>query len=137
MIKVLADRCLSFDRGEKDNSGRLITAKTTIGFCELPDWVADDDYFKMAKKAGILKPFTASGESEAVLKESERLAAIRAEIKAEEERLAELKAEGKQPSKKELTKRFKERLDAAQDSNEAAAIVAEAAEAGITLSPEK
>lgn len=85
MIKVLADKVLAFDRGEKNGDGQVVTVKTNIGFCELPDWVAETDYFKAATKDGSLKAFTSPGESENVLKEQERLAAIKAEIKALEE----------------------------------------------------
>lgn len=85
-IKILADKVLAFDRGEKDRDGQVVTVRTSIGFCELPDWVAKTDYFKAATKDGSLKAFTAAGESENVLKEQEKLAAIRAEIKAMEEK---------------------------------------------------
>lgn len=85
MIKVLADKVLAFDRGEKNRDGQVMTVRTSIGFCELPDWVAETDYFKAATADGSLKAFTSPGESEAVLKEQEKLAAIKAEIAALEE----------------------------------------------------
>lgn len=86
MIKVLANKVLAFDRGEKDREGQLKKVKTNIGFCELPDWVAQTDYFKAATADGSLKAFTSPGESEAVLKAQEKLAAINAEIFAMEEK---------------------------------------------------
>lgn len=86
MIKVLANKVLAFDRGEKDKDGRLMTVTTKIGFCELPDWVGETDYFKAASADGSLKAFVSSADSEAVLKEQERLEAIRAEVAALEEK---------------------------------------------------
>ena len=85
-IKVLADKILAFDRGEKDREGQLIKVKTKIGFCELPDWVEKTDYYKLATADGSLKAFTSPGESEAVLKEQEKLAALKAEVAAMEEK---------------------------------------------------
>lgn len=86
MIKVLADKILAFDRGEKDKKGHLVTVKTKIGFCELPDWAAETDYFKAAIAEGSLKPFQSSGDSEAVLKAQEKLTALKAEIADLEEK---------------------------------------------------
>jgi hypothetical protein len=71
MIKMLSDKVFAFDRGEKNNKGQLIRHKTVIGFCELPDWVATTDLFKMAVKEGSLKPFTDSSKSESKLKQQE------------------------------------------------------------------
>ena len=85
MIKVLADKVLAFDRGEKNGDGQVVSVKTNIGFCELPDWVAETDYFKAATKDGSLKAFTQPGEPEAVLKQQEKLAALKAEVAALEE----------------------------------------------------
>jgi hypothetical protein len=48
MIKVLANKVLAFDRNEKTKTGELIQEKTKIGFCSLPDWVGETDYFKLA-----------------------------------------------------------------------------------------
>lgn len=95
MIKVLADQVLAFDNGEKDRTGKLIQVKTTIGFCELPDWVEDHEYFQMAKKAGIIKPFKDSSRSEDVLKDMERKQALEAEIKELEEKRDMLAEVGK------------------------------------------
>jgi len=86
MVKVLANKVLAFDRGEKDRDGRLVTEKTKIGFCELPDWVAGTDYFKAAVADGSIKEFTSASESETVLKEMEKLEAIKAEIATLEEK---------------------------------------------------
>jgi hypothetical protein len=85
-IKVLADKCLAFDRGEKDGQGKLVRAITKIGFNELPDWVEGTDYYKAAVNEGSLKPFGSSGESETVQKEQEKLQALKDEIKALEEK---------------------------------------------------
>jgi len=84
-IKVLANKVLAFDQGEKNREGQVVSVKTNIGFCELPDWVAETDYFKAATLDGSLKAFTSPGEPEAVLKEQEKLAALKAEIAALEE----------------------------------------------------
>lgn len=85
-MKVLADKILGFHNGEVDNHGNLIIHKTKIGFCELPDWVEKTDYFKLAKKDGSIKPFENSASSEDVLKEQEKLQALRDEIKSLEEK---------------------------------------------------
>ena len=100
MIKVLADKILAFDRGEKDKEGHLVRVKTKIGFCELPDWVAKTDYYKLAIAEGSLKSFVSSGESEEVLKAQEQLTAIRAEIASLEEK-KELMAPNKNKKTKE------------------------------------
>lgn len=85
-IKVLADKVLEFDRGELDGKGKLITVRTKIGFNELPDWVGKTDYYKAAAKEGSLKSFTSASQSEEVLKEQEKLAALKAEVAALEEK---------------------------------------------------
>lgn len=85
MIKVLADKVLGFHNGDKDQKGNLIIYKTKIGFCELPDWVQKTNYYKAAIKDGSLKPFQNATSSEDVLKEQEKLQALRDEIKAAEE----------------------------------------------------
>ena len=85
-IKILANKVLAFDRGERDKEGQLIKEKTKIGFCELPGWVAETDYFKLAVSDGSIKSFTSSSEDETVLKGQERLAAIKAEIAELEEK---------------------------------------------------
>lgn len=89
MIKVLADAVLAFDRGERDRDGRLIRVKTKIGFSELPDWVEDTEYFKMAVASGVLKPFNSSAES----RDMERHEALKKEIAALEEKKASLQSE--------------------------------------------
>lgn len=95
MIKVLADKVLGFHNGDLDSKGNLIIVKTKIGFCELPDWVAETDYFKAATKDGSLRPFESANSSEAVLKEQEKLQALRDEIKALEEKRDLLNISGK------------------------------------------
>lgn len=54
-IKVLANKCLKFDRGEHDAKGNLMVEKTQIGFCTLPDWVGSTQYFKDAIDDGSLQ----------------------------------------------------------------------------------
>lgn len=85
-IKVLADKVLAFDRGEHDRNGVLIQERTKIGFNTLPAWVEKTDLYKAAVADGSLKSFNSSADSEAVLKEQEKLAALRDEIKALEEK---------------------------------------------------
>jgi hypothetical protein len=115
MIKVLADKVLAFDRGEKDREGQLVRVKTNIGFCELPDWVAQTDYFKAATADGSLKAFTSPGESEAVLKEQEKLAAIKAEVAAMEEKRDLLGSSGKGKAK---DKNKSDKSDESDDKSE-------------------
>ena len=86
MIKVLADKILGFHNGDLDKNGNLVIHKTKIGFCELPDWVEETNYYKAAITDGSLKPFQNSASSEEVLKEQEKLQAIKDEIKALEEK---------------------------------------------------
>jgi len=86
MIKVLADKTLGFMNGDKDKKGSLIITKTKIGFCELPDWVEKTPYYKAACADGSLRAFESPVASEDVLKEQEKLQAIKDEIKALEEK---------------------------------------------------
>lgn len=88
MVKMLANKCMAFHRNEKDASGHLIRYKTKVGFCELPDWVEQTDLYKAAVADGSLQPFVSSAESEAVLKEQEKLAALKAEVAEWEEKKA-------------------------------------------------
>jgi hypothetical protein len=94
MIKVLSDKVFAFDRGEKNAKGQLIRYKTVIGFCELPDWVADTDLFKLATKEGSLKPFSDSSKDEVKLKEQENEQLKKKLAALEEENLL---LKGKQP----------------------------------------
>ena len=71
MIKALASKTLAFSDGSVKPNGMPAEVIAHLGFCELPDWVADTDLFKMAVEEGSLKPFVSSGESEAVLKAAE------------------------------------------------------------------
>jgi hypothetical protein len=86
MLKIIANKTLAFDRGEKDREGRLLREKTKVGYCELPEWVADTTYFKAAVKDGSLKYFAYSSEGDSVQKEMEKLAKLKEEIRALEER---------------------------------------------------
>jgi hypothetical protein len=80
MIKALANRVMEFENG-------LEIAKTTIGFCELPNWVAQTAYYKMGVVDGSIKPFdtTSSKVQEDILKEEELLQTLRNERTALEE----------------------------------------------------
>lgn len=91
-MKVLADRVMAFDRGERDHRGELIIHTTKIGFCDLPDWVVSHPYFKMGVADKIIRTVGDVSDSEAVLKESEKLAVIREEIRAAKKELATLNA---------------------------------------------
>ncbi|MDQ7094208.1 hypothetical protein REC12_11470 [Desulfosporosinus sp. PR] len=86
MIKVLANKVLAFNCGEKDAKGNIIRHCTKVGFCELPDWVEKDPYFQAAITDKSILSVGASSESESVLKEMERLEALKAEVKAMEEK---------------------------------------------------
>ena len=86
MLKLMANKVLAFTQGEIDAKGRLIKVKTKVGFCTLPDWVEQDDYYKLAISDGSITSFTASADDENVLKAQERLAALKEEIKALEEK---------------------------------------------------
>jgi len=86
MIKVLANKVLAFSQGEKDSKGNLIRVKTVVGFCELPNWVEKDPYFIAAKKDKSILAVGSSSESETVLKEMEKLEALRSEIAVLEEK---------------------------------------------------
>ena len=86
MLKLMANKVLAFTQGEKDAKGRLIKVKTKVGFCTLPDWVEQDDYYKLAISDGSITSFTSSADDENVLKAQERLAALKEEIKALEEK---------------------------------------------------
>jgi hypothetical protein len=77
-MKVLANKVLEFSNG-------IDTAITEIGFCSLPDWVADTDYFKMAVIDGSVKGFESSSDKsmEEVLKKEENYQKQIEELKAE------------------------------------------------------
>lgn len=80
MLKVLSNKVFSFSRGERDSRGHLLRNKTIIGFCDLPDWVADTDLYKMAVKEGSIQPVNAMSKSENYVKANEEIEALRAEI---------------------------------------------------------
>ena len=94
MLKVLADKVLAFNRGERDRDGQVVEVKTTVGFCELPDWVAETNYFKTASLDGSVKAFTSVSEGDQALKDQEKAADLRAEIAALEEKRDLLLASG-------------------------------------------
>ena len=80
MINCLANKILEF-KNENEK------AKTIIGFCQLPDWVQIDLYFKAAIMDGSIKTFQGSSNSvmENVLKLEEKAAKLRDETKVLEE----------------------------------------------------
>jgi hypothetical protein len=81
-LKVLANKTLYFDRGERDKHGQLVRVKTTVGkFCELPDWVAKTDYYKLAIKDGSLQAFNSNSESDANAKLFEENQSLLEEIR--------------------------------------------------------
>ncbi len=97
-IKVLANKTLYFDRGEKDKHGQLVRVRTKVGdFCELPDWVGETDYFKAAIKDKSLQAFNSSSESganEKLFEEKQALLDEIRQLKEDRDLLA-----GKQPDK--------------------------------------
>ena len=88
-IKCLANKVLEFKR---DNE----KVKTTLGFCELPNWVASTRYYKLAVVGGSIKPFDGQTTDEEVLKENEKVEALRAEYKALEEKIEMAKSKGQE-----------------------------------------
>ena len=77
MLRVLADKVLKFDRGERNTKGELVVVKTQIGFCQLPEWVEGTDFFKLAVKDGCIKVVGIDGEDQ-----SAKIAALEAELAA-------------------------------------------------------
>lgn len=116
MVKVLANKVLAFDRGEKNEKGNLIREKTKVGFCELPDWAQETDLFKAAIVDKSILAVGQSSESESVLKEQEKLAVLQDQVKALEEKrdliaasiAAEKKPKVPKPPKEEDEKENKE-----------------------------
>ena len=94
MVRVLANKALEFSDGSEK-------AKTVIGFCQLPDWVNKDPYFKAAILDGSLKAFEGSSDKtqEDMLKDEERAATLKAEI-AELEAKKAILTEVKKTTKK-------------------------------------
>lgn len=66
MISVMANATLEFSNGQE-------TVKAEIGFNRLPDWVGNNDYFKLCKKgfAPLITEF--EGSSDKSLDEAEAL----------------------------------------------------------------
>jgi hypothetical protein len=85
MIKCLAEQVLSFKNGTEK-------ASTKLGFCELPEWVGETEYFKMAVKQGLIRAFDGNNPktAEETIKAAEKLAALNAEIKLAEEKLEKM-----------------------------------------------
>lgn len=82
MISVMANATLEFTNGEQ-------TVKAEIGFNRLPDWVGNNDYFKLCKKglAPLITEF--EGSSDKSLNEAEalrhELAIVKDKLRAAEE----------------------------------------------------
>ena len=75
MLRVLSDKVLKFDRGERDNMGNVIAVKTKIGFCQLPEWVQETEFFKLAVKDGCIKVVGVDGDAQ-----NARIAELEAEL---------------------------------------------------------
>jgi hypothetical protein len=82
MLKVLSNKVFSFSRGERDSKGHLLRNKTTIGFCDLPDWVEETDLYKLAVKEGSIQPVTSTTKSENFVKQNDEIEKLRAEVEA-------------------------------------------------------
>lgn len=111
MINVLADKSLEFVHPED----KSLKAQTTIGFCSLPDWVEDTNFYRLALKDGCIKPFQGTSDKamEDVLKlkeKDEEIAKLKAELAAAKKaETARLKAEAKRAKEtKEETKESEE-----------------------------
>lgn len=82
MISVMANATLEFTNGQE-------TVKAEIGFNRLPDWVGNNDYFKLCKKglAPLITEF--EGSSDKSLNEAEALrmenAVLRDKLRAQDE----------------------------------------------------
>ena len=97
MIRVLADQVMSFSSGEKDARGTDISVKTKLGFCELPDWVAEHHYFKAGVAAKVLRIVGSGESSEDVIKAQEKKEELQAEIAELETKKEALKKSAKAP----------------------------------------
>ena len=87
MVKVLSNRVLAFDGNDRDAKGNIIRVKTVIGFCTLPDWVAETDYFKAAIKDKSLQLVS----TETSVSDQQRIADLEkelAEIKLRQDKAA-------------------------------------------------
>lgn len=83
-MKVLANKVLAFNNGELNSKGELVEYKTKVGFCELPDWVAQTEYFKLATLDGSIKAFESTTDKamEEAKKKDEEIERLKAEIEA-------------------------------------------------------
>lgn len=86
MISVLADRCLAFDRGEKNDHGVLQKIHVKVGFNDVPNWVERTDYFQAALKDKIIH-IANKHDDEAAVKAMEENQKLQLKIKALEEEL--------------------------------------------------
>ena len=124
MIKVLADKVLQFDRGEKTSEGKLIVEKTKIGFCSLPDWVGETEYYQLAVKEGSIKPIS----SDTSVSDQQKIADL-------EKQVAELKLQQQKAAEKPLTSAdLEEAPKVKQSSKTAAEKAAEKAKAAAAAS---
>lgn len=114
MIKVLADKTLQFDRGEKDSKGALIVEKTKIGFCSLPDWVAETDYYKLAVAEGSIKPIS----SDTSVSDQQKIADLEKQVA--DLKLAQEKAASKATAADFVEKTAKEKAAEAKAAKAAA-----------------
>lgn len=90
MIKILANKCLAFERGEKDKYGALKYVKVHVGFNEIPDWVEQTDFYQAAVKDKSIQVVSAHKDEDA-LKLQEKHKAYEDKIRALEEENEKLK----------------------------------------------
>lgn len=90
MLRALANRVLEFSNGTD-------TVKTNIGFNELPDWVAETPFYKMAVVGGELRPFEGSSpkESEEMIKAKETLEELQRQHAELQEKIEATESKGK------------------------------------------
>jgi hypothetical protein len=89
MVRCLSNAVLEFDNGA---GGKAVTS---IGFCELPDWVEKTEFYQMAAKSKIITPFKGHDDEKALKKNEatqKELAEVRAKLEAAEMELDKLRA---------------------------------------------
>ena len=91
MVRCLANAILQFHNPETGEK-----ATTKIGFNELPNWVGELPYFKAASKSWHLDVFDGSSDkmTEQLVKDEEKAAQLRDDIKALEEKKEKVLIDG-------------------------------------------
>ena len=99
MIRCLVNKSLEFSKGSEK-------AKTVVGFCQLPNWVVKDPFFKAAVKEGSVKPFEGTSDKiqEQILKDEEKATALKAEIAELETKKISLSNKAKSQAKESTKK---------------------------------